>query len=38
MHGEKKRTYRILIGHPKWKIPYCRSRRELEDNNKMDLK
>jgi hypothetical protein len=34
--GEKRNTYRILVGNPEGKRPLRRSRRRWEDNIKMD--
>jgi hypothetical protein len=31
-------VYRVLVGSPEGKRPLGRSRRRLEDNNKMDLR
>jgi hypothetical protein len=36
-HTEKKKTYRILVGKPKGKIPLGRPRRRWKDNIKMDF-
>jgi hypothetical protein len=36
--GEKRNTYRILVGKPKGKISFGRPRRRWVDNIKMDLK
>jgi hypothetical protein len=36
-HGEKKNTYRILVGKPEGKRPLGRSRRRWVDNIVMDL-
>jgi hypothetical protein len=38
MHGEKRNTYRILVGKPEGKRPLGRPRNMLEDNIKMDLR
>jgi hypothetical protein len=35
--GEKKSSYRILVGKPEGKRPLGRSRRRWEDNTKMDF-
>jgi hypothetical protein len=35
--GEKRSVYRLLVGKPEGKRPLGRSRREMEDNIKMDL-
>jgi hypothetical protein len=35
--GEKKNTYRILVGKPEGKRPLGRPRRRWADNIKMDL-
>jgi hypothetical protein len=36
--GEKRNTYRILVGKPEGKRPLGRPRRRCEDNIRMDLK
>jgi hypothetical protein len=36
--GEKKNTYRILVGKPEGKRPQRRPRRRWVDNMKMDLR
>jgi hypothetical protein len=36
--GEKRNTYRILVGKPEGKRPLGRPRRSWVDNIKMDLK
>jgi hypothetical protein len=36
--GEKKNTYRILVGKPEGRRPLGRSRRRWVDNIKMDLR
>jgi hypothetical protein len=36
-HGEKRNTYRILVGKPKGKRQLGRPRRRWVDNIKMDL-
>jgi hypothetical protein len=36
-HGEKRNTYRILLGKPAGKRPLERLGRRLEDNINMDL-
>ena len=36
--GDKRRTYRILVGNPEGKRPLGRPRLRWEDNIKMDLK
>jgi hypothetical protein len=35
--GEKRNTYRLLVGKPEGKRPLGKPRRRLVDNNKMDL-
>jgi hypothetical protein len=35
--GEKKNSYRILVGKPEGKRPFGRPRRRWEDNIEMDL-
>ena len=35
--GERRVTYRVLVGKPEGKRPFGRSRRRWEDNIKMDL-
>jgi hypothetical protein len=37
-HGEKKNTYRILVGKPEGKRPVERPRRNWEDNIKINLR
>jgi hypothetical protein len=37
-HGEKRNTYRILVGNPEGKPPLGRPRRNWEDDIKMDLR
>jgi hypothetical protein len=37
-YGEKRRTYRVLVGKPEEIWPLGRPRRRCEDNIKMDLK
>jgi hypothetical protein len=34
---ESRRVYRILVGKPEEKRPFCRHRRRWEDNIKIDL-
>jgi hypothetical protein len=36
--GEKRNTYRLLVGNPEGKRPLERRRRRYVDNIKMDLK
>jgi hypothetical protein len=36
--GEKRNTYRILVGKPEGKRPLQRTRRRFVDNIKMDLR
>jgi hypothetical protein len=36
-NGEKKNTYRLLVGKPEGKIPLGRPRRRWVDNIKMDI-
>jgi hypothetical protein len=36
-NGEKRNTYRLLVGKPEGRRPLGRSRREWLDNIKMDL-
>jgi hypothetical protein len=38
MYGEKRATYRFLVGKPELKRPFGRPRCRWEDNVKMDLK
>ena len=38
MYGERRRSYRILVGKRKGKRPVGRFRRRWEDNIKMNLK
>jgi hypothetical protein len=38
MNGEKRNTYRILVGKPEGKRPLGRPRRRWVDNIKMDLR
>ena len=38
MYGERRGSYRILVGKPKVKKPIGTFRRRWEDNIKMDLK
>jgi len=35
--GDRRGTYRVLMGKPEGKIPLGKSRRRWEDNIKMDL-
>jgi hypothetical protein len=35
--GERRGTYRVLVGKPERRIPLGRPRRRREDNIKMDL-
>ena len=35
---ERRDAYRVLVGKPEGRRPLGRSRRRLEDNNKMDLR
>jgi hypothetical protein len=35
--GEKRNTYRLLVGKPEGKRPLGRPRRRWVDNNRMDL-
>jgi hypothetical protein len=35
--GEKRNTYRLLVGKPEWRRPLGRSRRRWLDNIRMDL-
>jgi hypothetical protein len=35
--GERRDVHRVLVGKPKGKRPFGRSRRRWEDNIKMDL-
>jgi hypothetical protein len=35
--GKREGVYRVLVGHPKGKIPLGRCRRRWEDNIKRDL-
>jgi hypothetical protein len=37
-HGEKRNTYRILVGEPEENRPLRRLRRKWVDNIKMDLR
>jgi hypothetical protein len=37
-HGEKRNTYRNLVGKPEGKTPLGRPRRNWEDDVKMDLR
>jgi hypothetical protein len=37
-HGEKRNSYRILVGKPEGKRPLGRSRRKWKDNVKIDLR
>ena len=37
MYGEKRGTYRVLVGKPEGKRPHGRTRRRWENNIKMDL-
>jgi hypothetical protein len=37
MHGEIRRSYKILVENPEGKRPLGTRRRRLEDNIKMDL-
>jgi hypothetical protein len=32
-----RKAYKILVGNPKWKTPFERSRTTWEDNIKMDI-
>jgi hypothetical protein len=36
-HGEKRNEYEVLVGKPEGKRPLERSRRQWEDNIKMDF-
>jgi hypothetical protein len=38
MNGEKRNTYRILVGNSERKRPLGRARRRWVDNTKMDLR
>jgi hypothetical protein len=37
-HGEKRNSYRVLVGKPERKRPLGRPRNRMEDNIKMDLR
>jgi hypothetical protein len=37
-YGEKRGTYRILVGNPEGKSPLGRPRNRWEDNIRMDLR